>query len=242
MKNIIWKFCAQHEQYIQTAASILTEQIIKKPNSLFTLATGQSPKDVYTRWVQEIKEQKINTEQMIIHKLDEWVGLPSGHKGTCERFLQENVLDPLSIDMSHYLSVSAETEEPKNESDRMHKELEKKGYSDVCVLGLGRNGHLGLNEPGEFLYPNTYTAELSNSSQNHAMLSGAKVFYGITMGIGEILRSRHIVLLVSGTEKEKAVESLYSSAISTQNPASFLFLHPKVTIVLDQYYSEKFSN
>lgn len=69
LKNIIWKFCAQHEQYIQTAASILTDQIIKKPNSLFTLATGQSPKDVYTRWVQEIKEQKINTEQMIIHKL-----------------------------------------------------------------------------------------------------------------------------------------------------------------------------
>ena len=114
--------------------------------------------------------------------------------------------------------------------------LDKEGPIDICVLGLGANGHLALNEPAEQLQPFVHVARLTAESCQHPMLaeSAARPSYGLTIGMADILQSRKVLLLVSGVHKREQFQRLLSRQVSTQFPASFLWLHPDVTCLCDR--------
>lgn len=222
--------------FIDVAVDYLSTRIGQKKRSLFTLATGQSPLEVYQRWTQKVIEQRISTDLLEIHQLDEWVGLPRDHEATCERFLRKHVIEPLAIDEQRFHSIHSDTLDPQAEATRISQVLAGRGYADVTVLGIGKNGHLGLNEPDDRWYPTTHVATLSEASKRHSMLAGSVVGQGITTGMAEIMASRALLVLVSGEGKD--VKRLADATISTDFPASCIHLHPNVTIVLDIPYSQ----
>lgn len=222
--------------FIDVAVDYLNTNIGKGRRSLFTLATGQSPLEVYQRWTQQVIEQGIATDLLEIHQLDEWVGLPRDHEATCERFLRKQVIEPLHIDEQRFHSIHSDAVDPQAEATRVSQVLAGRGYADVTVLGIGRNGHLGLNEPGDRWYTTTHVATLSDTSRGHSMLAGSIVAQGITTGMAEIMASRALLVLVSGEGKD--VKRLANATISTDFPASCIHLHPNATIVLDIPYGQ----
>lgn len=159
-------------------------------------------------------------------KLDEWVDLPLTMHGTCETFLQQHIVQPLGLREDQLISFRSE-EINETECERVTNLIARKGGLDLCVLGLGKNGHLGLNEPGENLQPACHISQLDARTQQHEMLktAGRPVTRGITLGLKDILNAREVLLLVTGEGKQDATERFLTAKVSTSIPASFLWLH-----------------
>ena len=169
-------------------------------------------------------------------KLDEWGGLPIDHPATCERYLLDRLMIPLEVPATRFFGWQSQPKDPDAECQRMADWLAAHGPIDLCVLGLGLNGHLGFNEPGPALQADPHVAALSPTSLTHSMLRGerAGIRYGLTLGMADILHSRRLLLLVSGAHKAQAMSRLAERRITPEFPASFLWLHPALTIIADQ--------
>lgn len=134
-------------------ASIVTKAIRSRPDMLLCTATGHSPLELYQELVYRSKHEKKLYRQMRVIKLDEWIGLGHNAEGTCEQYLRSNLINPLAINDNRYLAFDAETLDPPKECVRMQLLLKQSAPIDLCILGLGKNGHLGFNEPGSYLQP-----------------------------------------------------------------------------------------
>jgi galactosamine-6-phosphate isomerase len=227
--------CRDYEEMSRRAAARVIAAATGKSNFLLCAATGNSPAGLYQELIREGARQPDLLRNFRVVKLDEWLGVPAGDPATCEHFLQSRLVGPLAIAAERYLSFDSETKDPVRECARISAELERQGPIDVCILGLGRNGHVGLNEPAPSVQPNCHVAKLSAETLGHAMMSGrdAKPAFGLTLGMGDILASRKIVLLVTGKGKERVIERFLEATVTTDLPASFLWLHQDVEVLVD---------
>ena len=217
------------DQMGQKAFSIVMDEIEHNPQLLLCAATGSSPLPLYRNLAEEAKKRAAVFDELRVLPLDEWVGLPSSD-GSCHAFLQKHILRPLKMTPERYFPFNAAAENLKEECLRIHTLVKEQGPIDLCVLGLGKNGHLGFNEPADELQPNCHIADLALQSQQHSMIldSSIKPTQGITLGIQDILFSKRILLLVSGSGKEEAKKKLLSGEITSQCPASLLWKHHNV--------------
>jgi galactosamine-6-phosphate isomerase len=220
------------------AAGLVEEELHKMPDLLLCAATGNSPAGLYREMSARASQKPELFDRMRILKLDEWGGIPENHPASCEYFLRKKLLEPLSIPDKRYLSFFSDAEDPDTQCVAMRNRLAKEGPVHICILGLGQNGHLGLNEPGETLEPFFHRTELSDSSLEHEMIASMenKPTYGISLGMQEILSSKKIILLVTGEGKKEVYTRLMEGKISTKLPASFLWTHPDVICLLDRTY------
>ena len=218
------------------AASLVREEIKKEPNLLLCAATGSSPEGLYRELATTAGRGKELFKQLRILKLDEWGGIPQNHPVSCEYFLRIKLLDPLNIPIERYISFCSSSEDPEAECNRIRSRLEREGPIDICILGLGANGHLALNEPASQLNAFAHVATLSEESLQHPMIASLeqKPAYGLTLGMEEILSSRLIIMLVSGKEKKRMTEKFLKGSVSTELPASFLWQHPHVECLVDR--------
>ncbi|WP_420601793.1 galactosamine-6-phosphate isomerase [Flagellimonas sp.] len=224
------------ENFVSTAVDLVIEEIDKKPNLLLCAATGSSPLPIYRKLVDNSRLNPDRYKSLRLIKLDEWVGLKS-KEGSCETYLRNELLDPLKIDDENYFAFNEETENPKEECTRIQNLLEAKGPIDLCILGLGKNGHLGFNEPPAVLTQKCHVARLTTQSQQHNMVLNQteKPEFGMTLGIRDILSAKRILLLISGSGKEKAKQQFLASKVDPQCPASFLWLHANVDcLIMDE--------
>lgn len=213
----------------QKAFSIVMDEIEYNPKLLLCAATGNSPLSLYRNLAEEAKKRAAVLNHLRVLPLDEWVGLPSSD-GSCHAFLQNHILRPLKVTQERYFRFNAAAENLKEECLRIHALVKEQGPIDLCILGLGKNGHLGFNEPADELQPHCHIADLAVQSQQHSMIldSSIKPTQGITLGIQDILSSKRILLLVSGSGKEAAKKKLLSGEITSQCPASLLWKHDNV--------------
>lgn len=233
-------YCSTYREMSNISAGRVMDEIVKKPDLLLCAATGSSPEGLYKKLAHIAGRERQLFKKLRILKLDEWGGVPVNHLVTCEYFIRNRVLGPLSIPMEHYISFDSHPEEPEIECARIRSMVDKEGPIDICILGLGRNGHLALNEPAEKLEPFCHVAKLSEESLQHPMIADleSKPEYGLTLGMKEILSSRKIIMLVSGKEKKQVAEKFLKGKVSTDLPASFLWLHPHVECFVDQEIME----
>ena len=152
------------------AADILIREIDGKPNLLMCTATGYSPLQVYQNLAEDFRSNTERYTKLRILKLDEWVGL-TNENGSCEAYLQKELIVPLQIAENNYIAFDAKTKDPETECHRIQNILDKQGPIDCCVLGLGKNGHLGFNEPPASANQKCHVAKLAPSSQNHGMVA-----------------------------------------------------------------------
>lgn len=227
--------CRSYQEMSDMAASLVLEELVNKPDLLLCAATGSSPEGLYRELTRTAAKDRSLFDQIRIIKLDEWGGVPAYYPVTCEFFLKKKLLEPLDISKDRYFSFASDPEDPEAECQRIRSILAREGPIDVCILGLGSNGHLGFNEPSRELEPYCHVAELSADSLHHAMIASLerKPKYGLTLGMKEIFSSRKIILLLSGKGKKQVTESFLSGKVSTDLPASLLHLHPRVECLLD---------
>ena len=217
------------------AAELVREEVLKKPDLLLCAATGSSPAGLYKELGESVHLHPGLFDRMRVIKLDEWGGVPAFHPVTCEYFLRKRLLEPLSVPEERYYTFPSDPEDPELECAQIRSTLQKEGPIDLCILGLGKNGHLGLNEPATHLEAYCHVAKLSELSLEHDMIASMEVkpSYGITLGMEEILDARRIIFLVTGKGKKKVMQKLMNKKVHSELPASFLWEHPQVNCFMD---------
>lgn len=222
-----------YEEMSQKGADILLETIRTKNDAIICLATGSSPKRMYELFVDTINKERIDLTHITFVKLDEWYGGDPDYIVTCSAFLKENLLDKLYMQPGSFIEFDGETDDLDTELHRVEAFLNEHPI-DVMVLGLGMDGHLGLNEPNESLTTGCHFAKLHEKTANHDMVKGHTPKGGITIGMKGIFDSGTVLMLVTGEKKEDAYEAFMSQRITTQVPSSLLWLHKNCITLIDK--------
>jgi galactosamine-6-phosphate isomerase len=225
-----------YEDLSRTAAQLVLQELRKKPDLLLCCATGNSPTGLYKNLAHAYQQNPSLFQELRILKLDEWGDLTADDPSSCDYYLREHVVGPLHIAEDRYLGFQNNPPDPVEECARILELLRQQGPIDICVLGLGANGHMGLNEPAAQLQPHCHVAQLSETTLSHGMIAESvrKPSFGMTIGIEDILASRQVIMLVVGAGKEKATEQLISGEISNQFPATHLWRHAHTDCLIVQ--------
>jgi galactosamine-6-phosphate isomerase len=236
LTNLGLKVAPDYDAISRIAADFILAELRAKPDLLVCTATGASPTRTYAMLGEEFRRNPGLFERLRILKLDEWGGLAMDDPGSSETYLRQHLLGPLAISKDRYTGFNSEFPDRDAECARIRNWIARNGPLDICLLGLGTNGHLAMNEPAEAFSAFAHIAQLAPSTVTHSMLaqSKRKPTYGLTIGLVEIFQSRKIVLLVSGEGKSKQMGRLFNGEISTQFPASLLWLNPGVSLFCDQ--------
>ena len=188
-------YCADFEEMSQQAANFLILALSKKPGQLLCTATGNSPLLVYEKLSAAKMDAPHFFKKLRILKLDEWAGIPMDDPSSCEVFIQDRILKPLAIESEHYIAFQSDAIDPEAECERVQLEIDQQGPIDICILGLGINGHIGFIEPAEQLIPFCHPVQLTKASKQHTMVRKLekKPSFGLTLGIADILCSKKII-------------------------------------------------
>jgi galactosamine-6-phosphate isomerase len=215
---------------------IVKAEIDRNPELLFCVASGGSPSGLYAEMVAHRKQNPDFCSSLRVVKLDEWGGLEPGSTFTSEFDVQGKFILPMGITGDRYSTIDPFTEDPRGACTEMKAFLNASGPVDVCILGIGVNGHIALNEPANALQPGYHVCELAETTLKNGMVRALNQppTFGMTMGVGEILSARKIILFISGSGKKDAFDQLLKEEVTTHFPASLLWLHPNVDVIIDQ--------
>ena len=228
------------------AASIIAAQVVSKPDCVLGLATGSTPVGAYRQLVQWYQQGDISFAQVRSVNLDEYYGLAPDHDQSYRYFMQTNLFDHVDIEPEHTNVPSGLAQDPAAECLRYEWKVAELGYANLQLLGLGRNGHIGFNEPCGHFPKQTHLVDLTDSTieANARFFASADDVprQALTMGIGTIMKARKILVVASGADKADAVYKAFSGPITPEVPASILQLHPDVTLVADESALSKLRN
>jgi galactosamine-6-phosphate isomerase len=218
-----------------SAADLLIRELRTKRDAWVCSATGGSPQGLYERLAKEAQQDPSLFDQVRILKLDEWGGIPMSDPYSCHTYLIEKVLKPLNISSDRYEGFDSEADDLKRECKRIQQHINQQPV-DVCILGLGKNGHLGFNEPAEFLQLDCHIARLAPTTVQHSMVQAMSRVpsFGMTIGMRGVFNSKKVVLLVTGSGKESVIKRLMAKEVTSQLPASLLWLHPNAECLVDK--------
>ena len=242
MKIIITR---NYQEMSARAADFVLAQVWEKPNSVLGLATGSTPLGLYQELIKAYQEGRVSFSKITTFNLDEYIGLGFEDKQSYHYFMRSNFFDHVNIKEQNIFIPDGLTERIKLPSYcwRYEKQINRHGGIDLQILGIGRNGHIGFNEPGTSFTSGTHVTRLAKKTieDNSRFFSDKSKVpkQAITMGLGTITRAKKIVLLASGEEKADAVAKAVEGQKSTEVPASVLQIYPDVTFIIDEAAASK---
>ncbi|MCR5054660.1 MAG: glucosamine-6-phosphate deaminase [Lachnospiraceae bacterium] len=227
-----------YEDLSRKAANIISAQVIIKPDSVLGLATGSTPLGIYRQLIEWYKKGDIDFSDVTTINLDEYRGLSPGNDQSYHYFMQENFFRYVNVpkDRIHI----PDGEDP--DSDRACRDydviIKKAGGIDLQLLGIGRDGHIGFNEPGAAFGLETHCVDLAEST----MAANARFFgdkdkvprQAYTMGIKSIMQAKKVLMVASGREKAEIIRDAILGPVTPQVPASILQMHPDFTLVIER--------
>ena len=225
------------------AANIIAELIKKNPNAKLGLATGSTPIGTYNELIKKNKNKEISFKNITTFNLDEYIGLAKNHPQSYYTFMYENLFKHIDINIEN-------THLPKGEGDSKlnvenYENLLSKNKINLQILGVGRNGHIGFNEPGTDFNTGVHDVNLHNKT----IVDNARFFFffinkvpkkAITMGIRNILDAENVILIANGTNKADAIKNLMSNKADVNIPVTALNIHKgKVYVIIDKKAASK---
>ena len=227
-----------YEAMSHKAAEIIAAQVVTKPGSVLGLATGSTPIGIYgllSKWCADGYVSFSGTDSI---NLDEYLGLHGDHPQSYRYFMQNNLFGHIDIREDHTHLPDGQAPDPEAECLRYEELIASLGGIDLQLLGLGHNGHIGFNEPGEAFEPGTHVVDLAESTirANSRLFSSIDEVprRAITMGMGGIMGAKRILMAVNGAEKADIVYRAFTGPVTPKVPASILQLHPDVILVGDR--------
>ncbi len=224
------------------AADCVEQQLKAKPDSVLGLATGSTPLPLYQELIHRC-HRGLSFAEVTTFNLDEYLGLPGDHPASYRYYMERHLFSHIDISPNRTYVPDGMAVDVKVECLRYEKAIRKAGGIDLQILGMGRNGHIGFNEPGTPFGLSTTVIKLAESTRK----ANARFFesidavpqHAISMGIRTIMNARNIVLLVAGADKADAVKAAFEGPVTEEMPASVLQLHPNLTVLLDREASSK---
>jgi glucosamine-6-phosphate deaminase len=236
--DLIIKRYENNEQMSIKASEIVKEQILEKPNSVLGLPTGSSPLGMYNHLIAMYKSGELDFSSVKTFNLDEYCGLPTDHPQSYHEFMNKNFFRHVNLKPENIHMPKPDKGDQESGCEDYEKKIRQAGGIDLQILGIGRNGHIGFNEPGTPFSSRTHVIRLHQDTRQ----ANARFFNSIdevpkaavTMGIKTIMRARKILLLISGESKREALYQLVFSSVNEQFPASVLQLHPDVIVLVEK--------
>ena len=208
-------------------------------NSTLGLATGGSPTGLYSEMIADHKAGNFSYKNVKSYNLDEYVGISYDHPESYHKFMETNLFDHVDMEKenTHVPDASAEDLEDALKS---YQEALNNANIDVQLLGVGSNGHIGFNEPGTSFDTRVHIVDLKQET----IEANSRFFnndinlvpkQAVTMGIKDIMKAKHIILLAFGEAKQQAIKSLVEGEEITENiPCTILKNHPSVYVIVDK--------
>ena len=226
----------------EIAAGIIRSLVTTQPDAVLGFATGSTPLTTY----RALAAHGIDMRGVRGFALDEYVGLPAGHSESYRAVIDREVVSPLGLQYRNVRVPGDDGLPLQGAGERYEADLHALGGVDLQLLGIGRTGHIGFNEPGSSLASLTRVKTLTESTR----VDNARFFdsleqvptHCITQGLGTILRARHLVLLAFGEAKAQAVAAALEGPVSASTPGSVVQLHPKVTVIVDEAAAADLTN
>lgn len=227
---------ATYEEMSQKAAEAVIRLAETHTEPLVCFPSGNTPVLFLKNLVNHFQE-KNETPNWYFIGLDEWLGVPPTEKGSCRQFLDEHFFQPLSIPENRIFFFDGLSADPEAECRKAEQWIDIRGNIKICVLGLGQNGHLGLNEPGSDFSLKTQVTNLTESTkaggQNY-FSQPKELKSGITLGLGTIMNSGTVFLLVNGSKKATILQQVLEGIVTPAIPATILKDHPDCWVYLDE--------
>ena len=219
-------------------AQIIAAEIVHNPACVLGLATGSTPEGAYKYLVGWHQKGFLSFKDVLSVNLDEYVGLAPTHDQSYRYFMQSNLFDHVDIVPENTRVPDGLTKDPQSFCSEYDAYIRSLGYVDLQLLGIGRNGHIGFNEPGDCFVKETHVVDLTENTID----ANARFFatrddvprQAFTMGIGPIMAAKKILLIASGEEKAEAVYNTICGAVDPHCQGSILQLHPDVVMVADE--------
>jgi len=232
-----------YEELSECAADIVVSALEDKPNLVLGLATGSTPEGLYARLAAAHRNDGLDFSQVVTFNLDEYVGLPSDHPQSYRRFMDEKLFNHINVDPANIHIPNGMAQKLTEHCLQYEDAIAEAGGVDVQVLGVGRDGHVGFNEPGTSLGSWTHVTALTRET----IEDNARYFdsedevprFAVTMGIATILDSRTALFLATGEGKADAVQATIEGPVTSTITASALQLHPDVIAIVDEAAASK---
>lgn len=226
------------QQVGKAAATLIAAQLLRKPESVLGLATGSSPVPCYQQLIGMYREGIVDFSRATTYNLDEYVGIPEDHPCSYHRFMDDQLFDHVNIRKEAVHVPSGLAEDLDAVAAAYDDAIAKAGGIDLQLLGIGRNGHIGFNEPGNRFIYGCHVVDLTQSTidaNTRFFDSEADVpRKAISLGIGSIMNAGQILLIATGEDKAEAVRRSVYGEVDPQVQASILRTHPQVIFLLDK--------
>lgn len=227
-----------YKEMSRKAADIIAAQMISKPDSVLGLATGSTPVGTYQQLIQKYQDGDLDFSDITSVNLDEYKGLSPENEQSYRYFMNTNLFDHVNIDKSHTFVPDGQEADSVKACADYDQIIADCGGVDLQLLGLGHNGHIGFNEPGEAFEKGTHCVDLTErtiEANTRFFASAADVpRQAYTMGIGTIMQAKKVLVVVSGKDKAPAVKAMIDGPVTPQMPASILQFHKDVIVVADE--------
>lgn len=227
-----------YDDMSRKAANLISAQILLKSDSVLGLATGSTPLGIYRILIERYRNGDLDFSRVRSVNLDEYQGLSRDHDQSYYYFMNENLFRHININRAETYLPDGTNMDAESECRRYHEILTRMGGIDLQLLGIGNNGHIGFNEPADVFSDHTNCVRLAEST----IQANSRFFaspddvprYAYTMGIGEIMSAKRIVIVASGKAKAPILKEMLEGPVTPRVPASILRFHPDVTVVADE--------
>jgi glucosamine-6-phosphate deaminase len=226
-----------YDDLSRRAAALVVDQMRAKPSSLCVFPTGNTPRGMFRVLIERVRSEGIDTSSARFVVLDEYARIAEGDRRSLTDWLRRELLNPLGVGNDRVLHFDPSAD-PIGECTRMDRAISRAGGLDLAILGLGPNGHLGMNEPGTpFDRPCAYVELTPETIRSNAVYWGSEADVprtGFTLGLGTLSGATSFVLLVSGAHKADILACVLSSHQTTELPATIVHRHPSALIIADR--------
>lgn len=227
-----------YEKMSKIAAKVVAGQIYSNLNSVLGLATGSTIIGLYKELIRMHHEEGLDFSKVTTFNLDEYIGLNKDNPNSYYQFMMNNFFKYINIKRENINIPNGVAEDIEKECLKYEEKINKKSGIDLQILGIGRNGHIGFNEPDVNCKAITHKVKLDDETieANSRFFSSKKEVpqYAISMGIKSIMFAKKIILLANGRQKAEAIYKAVKEPITSDVPASILQLHRDITIIIDK--------
>ena len=231
-----------YETMSKQAAETVIQLMQSRRRPVICAASGHSPEGLYKEIIDRVRKKQVNVDNWLFLGLDEWVGMNGIDQGSCRHHLDLELLNPLQIPADRICFFDGRANDLDAECERIEKFIREHGGIDVAVLGLGMNGHVGMNEPGVSVDTRSHVIDLHPITKT----VGQKYFKeekelakGITLGMATLMEADNLIVVISGTHKAEIAHEMVEGKVSADVPATLLRNHPALKIYLDSDAASK---
>lgn len=232
-----YRIFASAEELAVVCADIFTGLLTEKKNCVLGLATGASPVKTYQELIRRYRAGRLSFADVTTFNLDEYCDLPRDDKNSYYTFMRQNLFDHVDIKTENVHIMDGNAADPAKEAAAFDAAIEKAGGIDLQLLGVGRNGHIGFNEPADHFTEGSFKVRLNDSTIEANSIyfdENPMPRYALTMGIGTIMKARKIVLIATGDKKAEAIRNAVKGEVTPRCPVSILQNHPDALLLLDE--------